>query len=83
MEFKKLNLSLGLVKNWKMVLKIYKRIKKALEEFKDMKLNRELVGIDKFGNKYYQYFSYYGLPTRREVEPFDIPMPIMTNHHHS
>lgn len=51
-----------------MVLKLYRRIKKALEEFQDIKLNRELVGIDKFGNKYYQYFSYYGLPTRREVK---------------
>jgi hypothetical protein len=28
---------------------------------------RELIGVDKFGNKYYQYYSFYGLPHRREV----------------
>lgn len=26
-----------------------------------------MIGTDRFGNKYYQYYSYYGLPTRREV----------------
>lgn len=25
------------------------------------------MGIDKFGNKYYQYYSFHGLPTRRMV----------------
>lgn len=29
--------------------------------------NRELVGQDRLGNKYYQYYSFYGLPTRREI----------------
>jgi len=33
----------------------------------DQKLNRVCVGEDRKGNKFYQYYSYYGLPTRREV----------------
>lgn len=44
-----------------------RRVRKFLEEMKDRRLNRELVGVDRFGNKYYQYYSPYGLPTRREV----------------
>ena len=34
---------------------------------KDDGLGRERVGADKFGNTYYQYYSYHGLPTRRIV----------------
>jgi NADH:ubiquinone oxidoreductase subunit len=34
---------------------------------KDDGLGRELVGADRFGNTYYQYFSYHGIPTRRIV----------------
>jgi hypothetical protein len=34
----------------------------------NQKLNRELIGVDREGNKYYQYFSYFGLPTRREID---------------
>ena len=34
---------------------------------RDDVLGRELVGVDKFGNKYYQYYSFHGLPTRRLV----------------
>ncbi len=30
-------------------------------------LGREKVGADKFGNTYFQYYSYHGLPTRRIV----------------
>ena len=30
-------------------------------------LGRDRVGIDKYGNKYYQYYSYHGLPTKRIV----------------
>lgn len=37
------------------------------EELENQKQNRELVGEDREGNKYYQYYSPYGLPTRREV----------------
>ena len=34
---------------------------------KDDKLGRERIATDKFGNQYYQYYSYHGLPTRRIV----------------
>jgi NADH:ubiquinone oxidoreductase subunit len=34
---------------------------------RDDALGREVVGMDKFGNKYYQYYSFHGLPTRRMV----------------
>jgi len=43
-------------------------IRQFLADMKDQKLSRELVGVDKFGNKYFQYYSPYGLPTRREIE---------------
>jgi hypothetical protein len=42
----------------------YKRFK---DKFQDMQENRELIVVDKYGNRYYQYFSYHGLPTRRVV----------------
>ena len=41
------------------------------EELNNQKLGREVVGSDRDGNKYYQYYSYYGLPTRREVRFID------------
>ena len=34
---------------------------------RDEAIGRELIGIDKFGNSYYQYYSFHGLPTRRMV----------------
>lgn len=34
---------------------------------KDNGLGRECIATDKFGNNYYQYYSYHGLPTRRVV----------------
>lgn len=51
-------------------MKAIRRFRIFLEEMKDHKLNRELVGTDKYGNKYYQYYSSFGLPTRREVSNF-------------
>ena len=30
-------------------------------------MGRERIGVDKFGNKYYQYYTYHGLPTKRVV----------------
>jgi len=48
-------------------MKSIRRFRVYLEEMKDHKLNRILVGTDKYGNKYYQYYSSFGLPTRREV----------------
>jgi hypothetical protein len=43
------------------------KINKVRQKFKDDSENRELVVVDKFGNKYYQYYSHQGLPTRRIV----------------
>lgn len=34
---------------------------------KDEALGRELLAVDRYGNKYYQYYSFHGLPTRRIV----------------
>jgi NADH:ubiquinone oxidoreductase subunit len=39
----------------------------AFIKYKDDGLGREIVGKDKFGNKYYQYYSFHGLPTRRVI----------------
>jgi hypothetical protein len=43
------------------------KIKRLRDKFLDLKENRELIVVDKFGNRYYQYYSYHGLPTRRVV----------------
>ena len=42
------------------------------EELENQRLNRECIGEDRDGNKYYQYYSYYGLPTKREIR-FRVP----------
>lgn len=36
-------------------------------ELENQKLNREFIGEDRDGNKYFQYYSHFGLPVRREV----------------
>ena len=36
-------------------------------QFKDDKFGRERIATDRYGNNYYQYYSYHGLPTRRIV----------------
>jgi hypothetical protein len=43
------------------------KIKRMKEKYQDENENRELLVVDKFGNRYYQYYSYHGLPTRRVV----------------
>lgn len=43
------------------------KIRRSYIKAKDDGLGRERVGADKFGNTYYQYYSYHGLPTRRIV----------------
>ena len=43
------------------------RFAQAYFKAKDEALGREMVGVDKFGNKYYQYYSHQGLPTKRMV----------------
>ncbi|CAD8177166.1 unnamed protein product [Paramecium octaurelia] len=47
--------------------KLYLRYAQFKEELEDQKLNRICVGQDRMGNKFYQYYSYYGLPTKREI----------------
>jgi len=43
-------------------------LKRKYWEYRDYQLGREHMGIDRFGNEYYQYYSYFGgLPTKRIV----------------
>lgn len=55
------------IKNWIKSTKYGTKYIAFREKMLDQKLNRELIGEDRMGNKYYQYFSPWGLPTRREV----------------
>ncbi len=48
-------------------MRIFRWWREHVNKMKDISMQRELVGVDKYGNKYYQYFSFYGLPHRREV----------------
>ncbi len=43
------------------------KFRRTKEKYEDIKENRELVVVDKYGNRYYQYYSHHGLPTRRVV----------------
>ncbi|KAL4473475.1 hypothetical protein ABPG74_022339 [Tetrahymena malaccensis] len=56
------------LKNWIKTSKYGSKYIAFKEKMLDQKLNRELVGEDRMGNKYYQYYSPWGLPTRREIE---------------
>lgn len=67
--YQRLSISLGKFVNW---------FRYVREELSNQKLGREQVGTDRDGNKYYQYYSYYGLPTRREVR-FADPLVITLN----
>lgn len=52
------------------ILKIVNRRSKFNQWYikqRDDAIGREMIGYDKFGNKYYQYYSFHGLPTRRMV----------------
>lgn len=53
--------SLGFVEKYK--LKLWREYFRA----RDAREGREPIGIDKYGNVYYQYYSYHGLPTKRWV----------------
>ena len=44
------------------------RIRLFLRNLQDQKEGREEIGQDKFGNRLYQYYSFFGLPTKRECE---------------
>lgn len=52
--------------------KVIHYLRYVREELENQRLNRECIGEDRDGNKYYQYYSYYGLPTRREIR-FKVP----------
>ena len=56
-----------LEKVYKHTEKYHHRFLKERQEMKDRIENREFLGADKYGNQYFQYFSYHGLPTRRRV----------------
>ena len=43
------------------------RFRRRYVEYKDEKFGRERIASDRYGNNYYQYYSYHGLPTRRIV----------------
>ena len=43
------------------------RFRRRYVQYKDDKFGRERIATDRFGNNYYQYYSYHGLPTRRIV----------------
>ena len=43
------------------------KFRRRYVQYKDDKFGRERVATDRYGNNYYQYYSYHGLPTRRIV----------------
>ena len=42
-------------------------LKNLRERWNNLSLNKELVGEDMYGNKYYQHFDDMNLPSKREV----------------
>ena len=46
---------------------IENKIKELRQKYDDNVLNRELLVVDKYGNRYYQHYSSEGVPTRRYV----------------
>ena len=43
------------------------KFRRRYVQYKDDKFGRERIATDRYGNNYYQYYSYHGLPTRRIV----------------
>jgi len=44
------------------------KLKRKYWEYRDIQLGRDHLGMDRYGNEYYQYYSHYGgLPTKRVV----------------
>ena len=52
-----------------MIKKTFFAIKNLLAAHEDAKLNRTLAGIDRYGNKYYQYYDNKGKECKRILEP--------------
>jgi len=46
---------------------VEERLKRARESYRDKAENREFIVVDKYGNRYYQYYSNQGLATKRIV----------------
>ena len=42
-------------------------VRRYFIEQKDHLFGRERIAVDRYGNRYYQYYSYHGLPTKRVV----------------
>jgi hypothetical protein len=55
----------------KLIQPARRRLQAVYERHVDMREGRVLIGKDLQGNKYYQYYSWYGLETRREVRFVD------------
>ena len=54
---------------WKSITKGLRKIKDFKENSLNARHNRQLVGNDRSGNKYYQYYESDGAESRRFVEP--------------
>lgn len=73
MSFSKPNISSRIINSLKslekkiMTYPVESKIKAIRDKYQDQKENRELVAVDKHGNRYYQYYSHHGLPTKRIV----------------
>lgn len=51
-----------------MLKKVIKYVRNIRQINEDMKLNRKLIGTDKYENRYYQYFDNNGYEAKRGVE---------------
>ena len=51
-----------------MLRKFVKTIQSLKQAHRDVKINRKLVGTDRFENKYYQYYNDEGEEVKREVD---------------
>lgn len=55
-----------------MIVRHLNRVRLFLKLRRNNKENKELIGEDRFGNEYYQTYSSWGLPTKRECDYMDI-----------
>ncbi|KAL4452887.1 hypothetical protein ABPG74_002452 [Tetrahymena malaccensis] len=55
-----------------MLKNIFNKFKQIRQAHNDAKFNRKLVGTDRNGNKYYQYFDEQGYESKRECEYLNV-----------
>ena len=55
-----------------MILHRINKLKTFIKHRRLLKENKIIVGEDKFGNEYYQTYSNWGLPTKRESDFNDL-----------